>query len=188
MHRSQRGVGMVEVLVAMLLLAIGVIGYSALQVRAIEASSEAQKRSQAMLILRGLADGIRVNTTQQANYPAIVTGYYNAITVGTTPPNAPAHQCLQGDTCAPADMMNFDVYQAALSAYNLGMKINMMTCPGVPASAPFQQQCLLAAWGRTTATYNSAISSTSPSGNDCLIGTGTYNPAATCLVMEVHMI
>ncbi|HEY4713949.1 MAG TPA: prepilin-type N-terminal cleavage/methylation domain-containing protein, partial [Aquirhabdus sp.] len=42
---SQRGVGMVEVLVAMVLLAIGVLGYAALQVRAVEATGEALNRS-----------------------------------------------------------------------------------------------------------------------------------------------
>ena len=61
--KSQQGVGLVEVLVALLLLAVGVLGYSILQFRAIDASSEALTRSQGVLVLRSLAEGIRANPT-----------------------------------------------------------------------------------------------------------------------------
>ena len=59
--KHQKGVGLMEVLVALLLLAIGVLGYTVLQLRAVDASSEALSRSQGMLILRGLAENIRAN-------------------------------------------------------------------------------------------------------------------------------
>ena len=59
--QSQRGVGLMEVLIAILILAIGVLGYSALQIRAVEATTEALNRSQAMLVLRGLAENVRAN-------------------------------------------------------------------------------------------------------------------------------
>ena len=52
--KNQQGVGLVEVLVALLLLAVGVLGYSILQFRAIDASSEALTRSQGVLVLRSL--------------------------------------------------------------------------------------------------------------------------------------
>lgn len=55
-NKYQAGVGLMEVLVALLLLAIGVLGYVALQLRAIDASSEALTKSQGILILRGLAE------------------------------------------------------------------------------------------------------------------------------------
>ncbi|MEF9994952.1 MAG: prepilin-type N-terminal cleavage/methylation domain-containing protein, partial [Acinetobacter sp.] len=38
-HHYQKGVGLIEVLVALLLLAVGVLGYSILQIRAVDASS-----------------------------------------------------------------------------------------------------------------------------------------------------
>ena len=60
-RKHQQGVGLMEVLVALLLLAIGVLGYTALQLRAVDASAEAMSRSQGMLILRGLAENIRAN-------------------------------------------------------------------------------------------------------------------------------
>ena len=64
-HQYQKGVGLIEVLIALLLLAVGVLGYSILQIRAVEASSEALSRSQGMLILRALAENMRANPVGQ---------------------------------------------------------------------------------------------------------------------------
>lgn len=65
---NQQGVGLMEVLVAIFLLAIGVLGFSALQIRAIDASQEAADRSMAMNIARDLAERIRINKTALVNY------------------------------------------------------------------------------------------------------------------------
>ena len=73
--KNQLGVGLVEVLVALVLLAIGVLGFTALQLRAVDATSEALTRSQATLILRGLTESIRANPNGQSSYPAAVKGY-----------------------------------------------------------------------------------------------------------------
>jgi len=72
---NQQGVGLVEVLVALVLLALGVLGYTALQLRAVDAAGEALTRSQATLILRGLTESIRANPDGQGSYPAAVQGY-----------------------------------------------------------------------------------------------------------------
>ena len=61
--------GLLEVLVALILIAIGVLGYVALQVRAMDASSEALSKSQAIMLMRGLAENIRVNSSQASRYP-----------------------------------------------------------------------------------------------------------------------
>ena len=51
----QRGVGIVEVMVALLLLAIGVLGFTALQLRAVSASMEAGNQVAALNIARDRA-------------------------------------------------------------------------------------------------------------------------------------
>ena len=48
MIRNQRGVGLVEVLVALVLLGIAVLGFTALQIRAVAASADAGQNIQAM--------------------------------------------------------------------------------------------------------------------------------------------
>lgn len=58
-RKKNQGVGMVEVLVALTLLAIGVLGFTALQLRAVDATAEANNRIQAMNLARDLAERIR---------------------------------------------------------------------------------------------------------------------------------
>ncbi|GAF57639.1 type IV fimbrial biogenesis protein PilV [Psychrobacter sp. JCM 18902] len=55
----QRGVGLIEVLVAVLLLSIAVLGFSALQVRAISATDESVVRTKSLTIIRNLAEVMR---------------------------------------------------------------------------------------------------------------------------------
>jgi type IV pilus assembly protein PilV len=68
---SELGIGMVEVLVALVLLAIGVLGYTALQLRAVDASNEALTRSQATVLLRSLTESMRANNGGQSSYPQL---------------------------------------------------------------------------------------------------------------------
>ena len=170
--QKQKGVGMVEVLVALLLLAVGVLGYVALQFRAVDASSEALASSQAILIMRGLTESIRVNTMSQGDYPAAVRGYagYTSNTVAPTP------NCLSVN-CTPAQLATYDAYQSAKAAFAIGVNITMADCPGVAASAT-RRQCLFGAWGDTR------ISATSFS--NCMSDTGIYVPQAKCLMMEAY--
>ena len=70
----EQGVGLVEVLVAVLLLSIAVLGFSALQMRAIGATDESLVRTKSLTIVRNLAEVMRA-------YPeAYVTGSGTAFT------------------------------------------------------------------------------------------------------------
>jgi len=150
-NKYQAGVGLMEVLVALLLLAIGVLGYVALQLRAIDASSEA--------------------LTKFRGYTSI-----------TTTPTAPTPSCFNPSTlCTPAQMANYDAYNAAKSAFEIGMKITMAECPGV-SSAPVKRQCLYAAWDNTTITATSSAADVS----QCMSSNGIYVNTARCLMMEAY--
>lgn len=169
---AQRGVGMVEVLIAMLLLAIGVLGFSVLQIRAIESTSEALNRSNGIRILRGLGESIRVNTAGQASYAAAISSF-NSASVPTAPTSC------DNSACTAVQFASWDAYRAALVANSFGMRINMATCPGVPAAATIQRQCLLAGWDTTTPSIGTGSA-------DCISATGNYNASARCVMMEVY--
>ena len=186
---SQHGVGMVEVLVAMLLLAIGVLGYVAMQVRAVDATGDALTRTQAMTLLRGLAENIRVmdTSTDQNAYVTKVHNYKD-FTASTT---GPAKNCATVTTCTAAEMADYDAYHAAYAALKQGIHIDMYACPLTPATpgsggAPavaattVSRNCLVAAWGKTIPD--------SPTGaaTDCMTSTGSYSSTATCVMLEVY--
>ena len=67
-YRYQQGVSLVEVLVAMVLLGVAVIGFVALQVRAVTATSESFNRSQAVSIAQDMSERMRANYGQIAAY------------------------------------------------------------------------------------------------------------------------
>ena len=77
---QQVGVGLIEVLVAVLLLSVAVLGFSALQVRAIGATDESLVRTKSLTLVRNLAEVMRA-------YPdTYVTG--SGTTFTSVSPNA----------------------------------------------------------------------------------------------------
>ena len=175
-NQYQQGVGLIEVLVALVLLAVGVLGYSILQLRAVDASSEALSRSQGMLIVRSLAENMRANPAAQSNYPAVVRGYTNI----TAAPTAPTPSC-SNNLCTPAQMARFDAFMAARAAFDIGMNVTMGDCPGV-ASAPIKRQCLFIAWGNTTLSATGTAADVS----NCMNTSGVYINGSNCLMMEAY--
>lgn len=175
-QKNHRGAGLVEVLVALLLLAIGVLGYVALQVRAVDASSEALMRSQAIMLMRGLTESMRANSGGQSFYPAKIRAY----TTFTVDPDMQT-KCLNAE-CTPEQAAAFDAYEAAAAGNALGISLTMDNCPGVPAAASVKRQCLFAAWG------NTVLSATAASANyaSCMNSNGVYVNQATCLMMEAY--
>lgn len=67
-HIKQSGFTMVEVLVALVVLAIGLLGIAALYLNSLQSGRTAIYRTQAVNLAADLADRIRTNRTAQAAY------------------------------------------------------------------------------------------------------------------------
>jgi type IV pilus assembly protein PilV len=102
MHRkySMRGFTLVEVLVALLVLAIGLLGLAALQTTGVRFNQESYLRSQAILIAYDIVDRIRANATGKT------AGNYDNVTASATF-TAPA--CLGAVSCTPANIATYDL-------------------------------------------------------------------------------
>lgn len=74
--RFQKGLGMIEVLVALLILAIGVLGIASTQIVSLQVNTQSQARSQAVLLAEDLFDRIRANPGNIAGY-ALADGLAN---------------------------------------------------------------------------------------------------------------
>lgn len=170
--KYQQGVGLLEVLVALMLLAIAVLGFVALQLRAVEATAEGANRIQAINIARDLAEKMRINSTAIASYATALGSVTNQ---AATPTN-----CYTA-FCTPAAKAGFDVNEAYLQANSLGMSLNMLNCPGTANG----RRCIYVAWGKTdpvdtTATTGHIACTTSSSSSF------SYNDSSTCVVMEAY--
>ena len=160
----QRGVGMMEILVALLILAIGVLGFVALQYRALEASAESTNRVQAITIARDLAERIRVNRNAFSVYKTELSTAANQKAYKTN--------CLTTN-CSNTDLADFDVSQIVSRATTFGMTMNIMNCTGTN-----NLSCIYVAWG-----YSSATDGTGT--GDCTDG-NAYNQTSTCIIMETY--
>ncbi|MGE8625208.1 type IV pilus modification protein PilV [Acinetobacter schindleri] len=169
--KSQRGVGLMEILVSLVILAIAVLGFAALQFRAIDAIQEANDRTAAMTLARDLAEKIRVNRTQLSKYKSEINA----------PGKTTAKSCVRADSDEPADpitsmctrteLATFDASQILGVAKQKNMTIIISDCQGG------DRQCVYVAWGDT------AITATNQA--NCMVS-GVYVAGAKCLVMEAY--
>lgn len=77
----QRGAGLIEVMVAVLILGIGLLGVAAMQATALRNSQSALERSQAVMQTYAILDAMRVNL------PVARIGGYNLTTMTCTAPS-----------------------------------------------------------------------------------------------------
>lgn len=68
MPGPNKGFSLIEVLVTILILMIGLLGLAGLQVRALTSQMESYQRSQALILLKDMADRIEENRINAANY------------------------------------------------------------------------------------------------------------------------
>ena len=103
---TQRGTTLVEVLIAALIIGIGLLGIASLQIKALQASTNAGYRADATDIAAALADRIRANLS--------VAGSYVSNPVTTC--SVPAKQCSSSpDESTTAEQCN----SAEMAAYDL---------------------------------------------------------------------
>lgn len=85
--RRQAGTSMIEVLITIVILAIGLLGVAGLQTRLQTSEMEAYQRAQAMILLDDMAHRLAANRSNAAGY---VTGAGNPLGAGITCPSANA--------------------------------------------------------------------------------------------------
>lgn len=71
---AMRGVAMLEVLIAIVISVVGVVGLIAMQMRAYQAESESYQRAQALVILEDLAARLTANGARAAEYVSDAIG------------------------------------------------------------------------------------------------------------------
>jgi len=102
---SHSGFTLIEVMVAVVVLSLGLLGVAALQLTAKKSSHQAWQRSQAVLFADNLLERIRMNPSAAAAYH---TGLGNAALGGSTR-TTPGQDCAT-QTCTPAQMATWDLW------------------------------------------------------------------------------
>lgn len=168
----QKGFGLIEVLVALLLLSVAVLGFSAMQMRAIKATDETLVRSDAMVVIRNISEDMRL-------YPSVCQkhAYASLITASMTPPDATKFNCA---TVSAEEKQYFQDSYAQIStlASASGIRLGANWCSEA-RTTNLGKVCLIASWNDTTPEM-------SASAKACAKADGTYNPGASCFIMETY--
>ena len=88
---GQRGVGLIEVLISLVVIAIGLLGLAALQGKAQKAELESYQRSQALILLQDMASRLRANRGERTNY--VTSGCASPCSTVPTTPTAARDLC-----------------------------------------------------------------------------------------------
>jgi type IV pilus assembly protein PilV len=80
--KAQRGVALLEVLIAFLILSVGLVGFSTLQARALKATQSTLQRTKAVMLGNYIMDSIRANKDAAITSPS---GYLVSTKTCATP-------------------------------------------------------------------------------------------------------
>ena len=98
--KTQRGFSMIEVLISLIVIGVGLLGLSGLQIASVKGTNNAHSRNVATLLAFEIADRMR------ANQDGVDGGFYdNDVTCGTT-----VDQC-RTSFCTPENIAKLDVQE-----------------------------------------------------------------------------
>lgn len=186
--KQQCGVGLIEVMVALLLLTVAVLGFSAMQLSAIKATDESLMRTRSISAMKSLSEGMRVLPDSSVIYREQVNGIYKSSKEADKKYNIDAYcedvdnynttvsNCSTGN-CSEEEVVGYNTGAILSSACSKEISLNIEICPGT--SDVNERQCIIAAWNSTKPTMNDEKYS-------CTDANGNYRPAASCFIMEAY--
>lgn len=126
----QRGFSLIEVLVAVLIFSIGLLGLASLMIMSTRSDQAAYMRTQVAFLAQSMADRM------SANPVGVWNGNYN-----TTYPNTTTQTCDATTGCSPANLANYDqqMWSAQLNTF-LPNPSAQITCTNPTAYTPSTSQ------------------------------------------------
>ena len=138
------GFTLLEVLVAMFVLAVGVLGAAGTQATSARLRQQAALESDAVALASSLAARMRVNPAQMAlpdaSNPYLQLDYDAA----AGPPLAPPIQCFGTAACNAAQLAQFDVHELARGVHDAFPDGRILVCRDAGSAAPPGWTCAAA--------------------------------------------
>jgi len=140
--RGGRGVTMIEVLVALLILTIGLLGVAGLQARMQTAEIEAFQRAQAIVLLQDMVDRINANRKNAVSYVTVVP----LGTASTLDCSAPGTNVSLKDRCAWSDELTGAAETQTAGGAKLGAMNEARGCISNPVAAMPREMVVAVVW------------------------------------------
>lgn len=183
----QRGVGLVEVLVALLLLAVAVLGFSALNVVSIKATDNSVLIANSNTIMRGLSEDLRLNSDNILAYQKDIQSVLGKVSeskdycgaVGDYKASNVKKNC-DSESCTEAELASYNSWRVMKQACVNGVLLNMITCPDTKDKQ--LRQCIITSWNDT----KPVLGSKPIDDKSCADISGIYHSGSDCLIMESY--
>lgn len=159
----QRGISLIEVLISLLILSLGALGFAALQLKGLKTTEDANYRAHATLIAQDAIERVLSNPTQRNAY--LTASDY----ARTAPGGAPPDGCM-GSECSASEMAAWDISHLSWTVANSlpDGRISAANCPFTGNA-----QCVAVSWNGMAPTA-------------CTTSAGiTSDNDSTCLVLEI---
>lgn len=156
--KYQNGVGLMEVIVAMLLLGIAVLGFALLQYKSLEMGEMSLRKIEATNIARNMSERMYFN--RSGTYKGVASTEIN--------------KCLTS-YCTPNDFAKKDIADITKIASDKNMKVAVLTCPNTKNS----RNCIYVAWDETLASQSDTDDKACTNET-----TFKYKSSARCVVVE----
>lgn len=184
---TQRGLGLIEVMVALLLLAVAVLGFSALNMVSIKATDDSVLIANANTVMRGLSEDLRLNSNNISAYQQDIQSVLDDVSASKSyceaveeyKTNSVTKNC-DSDSCTEEQLGKYNSWNAMKQACDNGVVLNMITCPDTADKQ--LRQCIITSWNGT----NPVFEASSANNKTCADTLGIYHAGADCLIMESY--
>lgn len=156
--KYQKGVGLMEVIVAMLLLGIAVLGFALLQYKSMSMGEQALRKIEAINIARNLGERMYFNRL----------GTYKGVSSIVT------SKCLN-QYCTANEFALKDIADVTQLAKNKNMTIAVLSCPDTKNL----RNCIYVAWDETEASQSNSDAAACTEADKF-----KYKSGARCVVVE----
>jgi len=138
---------LVEVMIALVILSVGLLGLAGLQVQGLRGTSGSNSRVQAIFIINDMAERIHANTTEVNKNFAYTNVTLDTSVADNICNNAPATDC-NAANCSPNLLRlhdNFEVCQSMAASLPFGARMTI-TCDLDPACVADTPHTLTLTW------------------------------------------
>lgn len=161
---SQKGISLLEALIALLILSLGALGFAGLQLKGLKTSEDANYRAHATLIAQDAIERILSNPGELDFY--LTGGSWPATAIESGGEPADWKECMTDD-CTSRNLARWDIAHLSWTAAN-SLPVGMVMATDCAFNV--DTQCIIVSWdGMTPSACTSANGVNSSSDSTCLV-------------------
>lgn len=131
---SPAGFTLIEVLVALFVLTVGLLGAASMQAKARALHTDAAQRSSALLIATSLAERMRANPVAMS-LPDASNPYLGLDIDGSVVPGMAAISCFGDANCTASDLASFDAFETGRVLHDALPRARLRVCRDAATAA-----------------------------------------------------